>query len=123
MEIVLGTGLDRAKFGMVESELKSIYGQPDKVVPTEEDGIDCQYYKEKATFRFYKDHGGKLGWIETENPRVLLFGAEVIGKNRASVIAILARNGHDKYESEEYETFDTIFYEHTCLELENEKTL
>jgi hypothetical protein len=118
MEMVLGTGLDHVKFGMVESEVKSIYGQPDKVVPGEEGGIDYQYYTEKVTCRFYKDDGGKLAWIETENPGVLLFGAEVIGKNRASVIELLARNGYENHESEEYEVFDTIFYADIWLELE-----
>jgi len=119
MEIELGVGLGHIRFGMTESQVKSVYGEPNEIVNLKDDNqTDFQYYKEQTTFRFYHDHEGRLGWIETQNPKVLLFGKEIIGQNKSFIIGLLTQEGHEKYEYEKYETFDSLFYEDVWLELE-----
>ena len=118
MKIILGTGFgEQIRFGMSPSQVQALLGNPDKIIPLDDDEkrVEHQYNQLKMTFRYYDVNDEKLGWIETENPHVELFGVKAIGLNKAEAVKLLSENSP---ELDDYGSFETIFFEDVWLELQ-----
>lgn len=71
MDIKLGIGLDNIIFGSTESEIEEILGKPDRIRMDEEyEEFEpmLQFNSIKTRLTFYKNHGGKLGYMRSSNP-------------------------------------------------------
>jgi len=121
MDILLGRGLgDQIRFGMSMSQIEQLLGKPDKIIPLDEEDerVEHHYNQLKTVFRYYDKDGVKLGWIETENPQIELFGVKAMGLEKSGAINLLSTQGHDSLEFDDYGSFETLFFEECWLELQ-----
>jgi hypothetical protein len=112
MEIKLGIGLDDIAFGMLQDEVKSILGEPDKISETERvDGIVYYFNKLLIKTIFDKEKKYRLSSIEVHNPEVRIFNQRIINKNKREILDLLSANGYKGIEYEDYDLFDILFCE------------
>lgn len=84
MDIKLGIGLDNIIFGSTESEIEEILGKPDRIRMDEEyEEFEpmLQFNSIKTRLTFYKNHGGKLGYMRSSNPDLSYKNKKIIGKS------------------------------------------
>ncbi len=69
MELKLGIGIDNLIFGMEQSEIKSIIGEPDEQKSSEEDIFKFfyTYNQQKIHLSFYNLHADKFSYIKISN--------------------------------------------------------
>ncbi len=82
MELKLGIGIDNVIFGLLESDITGMLGDPDKVTAEEEseEEVIYQYFEQKLSLTFYSEEVGKLGYIRTANPDVTYNGRKLVGQ-------------------------------------------
>jgi len=112
MEIKIGIGIENLFFGMKQTEIKCILGEPNKINEDEmEDGIVYYYNDKMIKLKFDKEEDYKLNSIEVHNQEIKLFNQNIFRKTKCEIEEILESNGYFKFEYEEYTTFDTLFCE------------
>ena len=112
MEIIIGIGLDNIIFGMSQEEIKSILGEPDKINSEEIDyGIVYYFNKEMLVVKFDKDENFKLYSIESFNPEIKMFNKRIMKKSKDSIKTLLRKKGYTKVGYQEYDSFDTLYFE------------
>jgi len=114
MEIKLGIGLDKIIFGSTESEIKEFLGQPDRVRMDEEyEEFEpmFQYNSIKTRLTFYKNHGGKLGYIRSSNPDLSYKNKKIIGKSISEAFDIFDDIPKDSWQITEYDFWINYFNE------------
>lgn len=112
MDIQIGRGLDQYIFGLKESDVIQLLGNPDKISTEERDNRIVYYYNNvRSKFFFDIESDDKLISIETSNPNVYLFGKKIIGMHSAEIEELLNANGISVTEYESCWSFDDIFCE------------
>jgi len=118
MTIKLRYGIGKLRFGMTLQEVKAIYGEPDEV--RDDDDYPENHYviynNENLLLTFYKNEGGKLGYIETTNPKVNYGGKSFLNKPIEAVKPIFELAIQD-WEFEKYHSFSKFFNEAYWLTL------
>ena len=113
MNIKFEIGIDKLRLGFKESDVKSILGNPDSIKSHEdaENKIIWIFNEKKIRLTFYRDEEGKLGYIETANPKLKLNDFSIINSNIEFVKETFAQKEIRDWEKEEYHSFTTYFNE------------
>lgn len=110
-------GIDKLLFGMLQKDVESLYGNPDKNFKDDDDNVIYLYNKEKFRLTFYKDEKFKLGYIITSNEETTLINNKIIGAN----INILKLELPFKtWEQEDFDSTENHFNESNWLLLQSE---
>ncbi len=117
MKINPKNGLDQLLFGMKQSHVEAIYGQPSKQFNDEDGNLLYNYNVQKMTLTFYQDENFRLGYIACSNAELIILEEKIIGKNIETVKAILP---FKSWVREDFDTFENHFNESNWLILQTE---
>lgn len=117
MKVNPKNGVDQLLFGMKQTHVESIYGQPNKQFKDEEGNVIYVYNEEKLRLTFYEDENFRLGYIITANPNALLLDKLIIGRNSEEVKKELPFNS---WEQEDFDSTENHFNESNWLILQVE---
>ena len=120
MKINLKNGIDKLVFGMKQSDVTALYGQPNSNYNDEDDNVIFAYNAQKMRLTFYKDEDFKLGYIVASSQNIELFGIKIMGKNINDVQSDMAKNGIAKFTQEAFDTFENYFHEATWIIFQTE---
>ncbi|MBN2738470.1 MAG: hypothetical protein JXR70_15930 [Spirochaetales bacterium] len=122
MELFLKQGIADIKFGMVESEIIHLLGNPDKIIVDQDssDELIYQYNTLKLRLSFYKTEGNRLGYIRCANCDLKYSGQSLLFRNVHDVINNVFSFSKDQWEIEEDYFFDTYTMEECWLVLNTE---
>jgi len=121
MEIHFGKGLEPdVWFGVGAESLSEKFGVPDRAYEMERDDEEGRrdelvYNSIQTCFRLYE---GRLGWLQTSNPDLLLFGQRIMGRSPSLVIELIAKAGYGQPEVTEYDTFASVFWDSVWFEVQ-----
>lgn len=124
MELYLKLGIDNLKFGMTQSQVVEILGEPDRTFAEEgedESRIVSEWNKEKLrlTFYLYENQNDKLAYIRTINPVIQYNGQKIIGVE-ASIVKDKVFNELQDWAIDEYDFFTDHFNSACWLCLKSE---
>lgn len=111
MEAKIGIGYGNIIFGMKTDDIISIIGNPNKVITANENGIQYVYNDLKIKLFFDKEEHDRLYSIEVFDTSLLLFSKRIIGMPCDLFIKFMRHNNYVKYEKEDYDYFETIYYD------------
>lgn len=114
MEIKIGIGIDKVKFGMERSEVLQILGEPSEKelfsYSEEEDDLTEVWH--------YDDHEMSLSFDEADNWLLIMIaasddsfvlnGKEIIGQSYEQVLSLLKEMGMSNFEEEDISEFDKV---------------
>lgn len=110
MNIEIGKGLLNIKFGMNENEIIQTLGNPDKIINYREDGKEFLYNSLKLKLFFDIEENNRLYSIEVFNKCDTFLSREVIGLPLEELLSFMRKNGYIKYEINNFDYFDTIYF-------------
>lgn len=110
-------GVDQLLFGMKQTQVEAIYGQPSKQFKDEDGNVIYLYNNQKLRLTFYEDEAFRLGYIITSNAEATLLGHAVMGKN---VTQIKSELPFKSWEEEEFDSTENHFNESNWLILQSE---
>jgi hypothetical protein len=110
-------GLDQLLFGMKQTHVEAIYGQPSKQFKDEDGNVLYHYNEQKISVTFYEDENYRLGYIACSNTEATILGNKVIGKN---VETIKAELPFKSWSVEDFDSFENHFNESNWLILQSE---
>lgn len=110
MNIEIGKGLLNIKFGMQEDEIIQILGSPDKIINFREDGKEFLYNNLKLKLFFDIEENNRLYSIEVFKKSDTFLLTEVIGLPLKELLSFMKKNGYTKYEINNFDYFDTIYF-------------
>lgn len=113
-------GFDSLLFGMKQSDIESIYGQPSMYYKDEEDNVILVYNSLMSKLTLYADEGFRLGYIVTSKPDAELYGEKFIGQSFDSLKKRLDKKGYKSWEKEENEGVKLYFNEDFWLFIHEE---
>lgn len=115
MEIKLKYGIDKLLFGMKQKDVEALYGAPNKKFVDDEDNVVFVYNDLKMKLTFYEEEDLKLGYINTSNENLKLFGTSIIGKPWKEVQDILVDKKITLFVNDSIEGTDNYFFESNWL--------
>lgn len=110
-------GVDQLLFGMKQSHVEAIYGQPSKQFKDDDGNVIYLYNDQKLRLTFYEDEAFRLGYIITSNTEATLLGTTVMGKN---VTQIKNELPFKNWEEEDFDSTENHFNESNWLILQAE---
>jgi hypothetical protein len=110
-------GVDQLLFGMKQTHVEAIYGQPSKQFKDDDGNVIYLYNNQKLRLTFYEDEAFRLGYIITSNGEALILDKKVIGKNVAEIKAELP---FKTWEVEDFDSTENHFNESNWLILQAE---
>jgi hypothetical protein len=117
MKVNPKNGIDQLLFGMKQTHVESLYGQPNKQFKDDEGNVIYVYHKEKLRLTFYEDENYRLGYMITANPDALLLDKLVIGRN---IEAVKKELPFSSWEQEDFDSTENHFNESNWLILQAE---
>lgn len=111
MNIEIGTGLSNIIFGMTEDEIIAILGKPDRIITYREDGEEFLYNSLKLKLFFGFEEDNRLYSIEVFKKEITFLSTEVIGLPLEKLLSFMSDNGYKKYKVNNFDYFDTIFFD------------
>lgn len=112
MKINLKSGIAELLFGMKESDVKKLYGEPERQFKDEDKNVIYLYNSRKLRLTFYSDEDFRLGYIIGSHPELELAGSRIINNKWAQVFAALNDDKKlIKFEKETQDTVDLYFNE------------
>ncbi len=111
MNIEIGKGMSNIIFGMTENEVIATLGKPDRIITCREDGKEFLYNSLKLKLFFGFEEGNRLYSIEVFKKEVTFLSTEVIGMSLEKLLSFMKDNGYEKYKINDFEDFDTIFFD------------
>lgn len=118
MEVLPGVGIDKIKFEISQEKLIGILGKPSKMVNIEMiNEIQYIYNDLLTTVHYWLENGNGIFSIQSSNTKLRIWGQEIIGIDRDSVIKMFAERGLSKIEYEDYGLFEVICYEEIGIDL------
>jgi hypothetical protein len=106
-------GIDQLVFGMKQTDVTSIYGNPNKQFKDEDDNVIFVYNDQKLRLTFYKDEQFKLGYIIAASNDLKLFDNKVISRFTSVVKSELI--DFKNWEIEEFDMNENHFNEANWL--------
>ena len=110
-------GVDQLLFGMKQTHVEAIYGQPSKQFKDEENNVIYLYNDQKLRLTFYEDENYRLGYIITSNAEATLLDNIVIGK---LVEVVKNELPFKSWEQEDFDATENHFNESNWLILQSE---
>lgn len=122
MEVKPEFGIGNIVFGMTVNEVKDKLGNPDKIFsePDDSNELIYQYNKPKLQLTFFKEEGGKMGYIRSSNPELSYNGKKIINRPVREVMFEVLGEAAENWEIEDNEFFETCFNEKTGVTLNAE---
>jgi len=122
MEIKPRLGFDNIKFGMTRDEVVEILGKPNKEIidPNDEDHLILEWTSKLIRLIFYKHHNDRFAYFRTKNPKTIYKGKKIIEQTAEEVKKMVFGNIVDKWEIEDYTSFETHFDEKFWINLDVE---
>lgn len=117
MKINPKNGIDQLLFGMKQSDVIALYGNPDKQFEDDDTNIIFLYNDKKLRLTFYEDEQFRLGYLITSHADVTLLGQKIIGRNVQEVKNQLP---FKSWEIESFDSTDNHFNESNWLTLQSE---
>jgi hypothetical protein len=117
MKINPKNGIDQLLFGMKQSNVIALYGNPDKQFKDDDNNVIFLYNERKLRLTFYEDEQFRLGYLITSSATCTVLNQEIIGRNVEEVKSSLP------FKSWEVEAFDSVenhFNESNWLILQSE---
>ncbi|WP_412970760.1 hypothetical protein [Glaciecola sp. MF2-115] len=118
MEVKLGIGLDEIRFGISQSSLEDMLGEPDKIDVDYDELPLLKYNKLMCTF--WMDDGNRLHWIQCSNPLLRLQKTLVIGKDVSDTIRKLELTFGYSHEFEDYGSSESYSFPENEVEIQSE---
>jgi hypothetical protein len=118
MELKLGIGIGEIVFGLLESDITGMLGEPDKITAEEESETEViyQYFDRKLSLTFYEEEVGKLGYIRTSDPEATYNGHKLVGQPIMDVLkTVFAALGD--WDLEDYGSLEVYNFEDYWLVL------
>jgi hypothetical protein len=111
MEIQLGKGIGKLKFGMSQSDVESILGLPDRIqMEAENDNnLITDYNEIKIRVTYYKDEDNKFSFIRCKNKNLTYNGFPIIDVNLNKLKNEIFNQNIDNWKIEEYGSFTSHF--------------
>ena len=116
MDIILGYGFDDIRFGMLESEIITKLGLPDKKYESSYD-LHLEYFSLRCDLWLLKKDS-KLHWIRTSNSGMRIFGELMLNQKKDKLISFLSSKLDDELEINDYGEFESYTFKKTWLELQ-----
>jgi hypothetical protein len=120
MQIKPKFGVDQLLFGMKQTDVKNIYGNPDKQFTDDDQNIIYVYNQQKIRLTFYEDEDFRLGYIIVSHPELTLFNQKIIGRKVSDVQNELETQGFKSWEKEDFDLAENHFNEDHWLILQSE---
>ena len=120
MQIKPKFGVDQLLFGMIQTDVKKIYGNPDKQFKDEDRNIIYLYNKQKMRLTFYEDEDFRLGYIIASHPEMTLFDNKILGRKVSEVQKELEKQQFKTWEKEDFDSVENHFNEDHWLILQSE---
>jgi hypothetical protein len=122
MEIKPKIGIDKLKFGMFRKDVLGILGNPDRIMTDEYDENEqkLEWNKLKLRLTFQLDENDRLTYFVSKNPNLNYNGQKLIGIDTEMVKNKIFSELATEWEIEDYELFQTHFYEPFWLTLHSE---
>lgn len=120
MEIKPRIGAGNLLFGMKQSDVEALLGKADKQFKDEDKNVICLYNQYKLRLTFYEDEDFRLGYIVISDPKTILFGKEVIGRNAKEIQTELPEKQFKEWEVAEEDGIESTFNEDNWLMLISE---
>ena len=99
-QITLGTGLGPLRFGATRDQVRALVGEPEEIEESDEDDADFEhqewiYHEDDYLVSLYFDREDdfRLSCIETDNPRMRLFGEAIVGQPVDQIRALMQGQG------------------------------
>lgn len=120
MQIKPKFGVDQLLFGMTQTDVKKIYGNPDKQFKDEDQNIIYLYNEQKIRLTFYEDEDFRLGYIIASHPELTLFDNKILGRKVSEVQKELEKQHFKAWEKEDFDSVENHFNEDHWLILQSE---
>lgn len=117
MKINPKNGIDQLLFGMKQSDVIALYGNPDKQFEDDDSNVIFLYNDKKLRLTFYEDENFRLGYLITSNADCTLLDQKVIGRN---VEEIKNQLPFKSWETESFDSTENHFNESNWLILQSE---
>lgn len=117
MKINPKNGIDQLVFGMKQSDVVALYGNPDKQFEDDDSNVIFLYNDKKMRLTFYEDENFRLGYLITSNPDSVLLDQKIIGRNVEEVKSQLP---FKSWETESFDSTENHFNESNWLILQSE---
>ncbi len=120
MQIKPKFGVDQLLFGMKQSDVKNLYGNPDKQFQDEDQNIIYVYNLQRLRLTFYEDEDFRLGYMISSHPEQTLFNHKILGRKVRDVQKELESQGFKSWEKEDFDLTENHFNEDHWLILQSE---
>ncbi|WP_309641590.1 hypothetical protein [Flavobacterium sp.] len=120
MQIKPKFGVDQLLFGMKQTDVKSIYGNPNKQFKDEDQNVIYVYNQQKMRLTFYEDEDFRLGYIIASDPELTLFNNTILGRKATEVQKELEQHSFKTWEKEDFDLAENHFNEDHWLILQSE---
>ena len=120
MQIKPKFGVDQLLFGMNQSDVKKVYGNPDKQFKDEDQNVIYLYNEQKIRLTFYEDEDFRLGYIIASHQELTLFDNKILGRNVSDVQKELEKQQFKTWEKEDFDSLENHFNEEHWLILQSE---
>lgn len=117
MKINPKNGIDQLLFGMKQTDVIALYGNPDKQFDDDDSNVIFLYNDKKLRLTFYEDEQFRLGYIITSNSNSVLLDQKIIGRSVEEVKLSLP---FKSWEIESFDSTDNHFNESNWLTLQSE---
>ncbi|MBN8642504.1 MAG: hypothetical protein J0L86_11895 [Flavobacteriales bacterium] len=117
MKINPKNGIDQLVFGMKQSDVVALYGNPDKQFEDDDSNVIFLYNDKKMRLTFYEDENFRLGYLITSNPDSVLLDQKIMGRNVEEVKSQLP---FKSWETESFDSTENHFNESNWLILQSE---
>jgi hypothetical protein len=117
MKINPKNGIDQLLFGMKQSDVVALYGNPDKQFEDDDSNVIFLYNDKKMRLTFYEDENFRLGYLITSYPDSVLLDQKIIGRNVEEVKNQLP---FKSWEMEAFDSTENHFNESNWLILQSE---
>ncbi|HLP65396.1 hypothetical protein [Flavobacterium sp.] len=117
MKVNPKNGIDQLLFGMKQSDVIALYGEPNNQFEDDDSNIIFLYNEKKLRLTFYEDENFRLGYLITSNPDSVLLDQKVIGRKVEEVKNELP---FKSWETEWFDSTENHFNESNWLILQSE---
>lgn len=120
MNICLSTGLDNLVFGMIESEVISTLGEPNKIVVSTFGNRELLYYKFKLALKIEPENDDRLGWIGVHNRDARWNSHKIWNIDKEQLLSLLAAELEEGYTFDDYGNMESFSFKESWVELQYE---
>jgi hypothetical protein len=120
MNIQIGRGVDEILFGLTETAILEMLGEPDKIDTSDSDNRRLMYYDLKLVLQIEPMNYDRLGWIRVHNKQSIWNAINPWMMKREALLEMLGQFLGEEYEQEDYGYMESFFFYQNWVELQYE---